>query len=178
MRDYWHESSLHNGNYARCMIPSLGRSQALLTFLKVVDHTSEQQDYYDRLRKVRFLYDILRQKCLSLYRSGQVMSVDERMVKSKAHFAYKQYLPKKPVKWGFKIFAACAARNGMLFDFEVYTGQAEAGDDGLTHDVRCLIDRLDRQGCIFVTDNFYTSAALGETLTQHGSHLVRTMHTN
>ena len=74
------------------MIPSLGRFQALLTFLKVVDHTSEEQD--DRLRKVRFLCNILRQKCLSLYKSGQVMSVDERMVQSKAHFAYKQYLPK------------------------------------------------------------------------------------
>ena len=74
------------------MILSLGRFQALLTLLKVVDHTSEQQN--DRLRKVRFLYDILRQKCLSLYKSGQVMSVDERMVKSKAHFAYKQYLHK------------------------------------------------------------------------------------
>ena len=67
----------------------------------------------------------------------------------------------------------------MLCDFEVYTGQAEAGDDGLTHDVvRRLADRLDHQGYIFVTDNFDTSASLGKTMTQHGSHLVGTIRTN
>ena len=106
------------------------------------------------------------------------MSVDECMVKSEVHFAYKQYLPKKPVKWGFKIFVACDAWNGMLCDFEVYTGQAEAGDDGLTHDVRRLTGRLDHLGYIFVTDNFYTSATLGKTMTQHGSHPVETIRTN
>ena len=80
----------------------------------------------------------------------------------------------------------------MLCDFEVYTGQAEAGDDGLTYTgqaeagddgltydvVRRLTDRFDHQGYTFVTDNFYTSAALGETMTQHGSHLVGTIRTN
>ena len=67
----------------------------------------------------------------------------------------------------------------MLCDFEVYAGQAEVGDDGLTHDVvRHLTDRLDHQGHMFVTDNFYMSAALGKTMTQHGSHLVGTIRTN
>ena len=171
IRDYWRQTSLYNGNYARLMIPTCERFNALLTFLKVVDHTTEEPD--DRLCKVRYLYDHLREKSRTLYKPGQTVSIDERMVKSKARFVFKQYIPQKPVKWGFKIFAACDADSGMLCDFEAYTGQANGGDDGLTHDVVVrLTDRFANQGYVFVTDNFYTSRALADTLTDQGSHLL------
>ena len=34
----------------------------------------------------------------------------------------KQYLPMKPVKHGFKVWAMADALNGYLYDFNVYTG--------------------------------------------------------
>ena len=112
-----------------------------MPFLKVVDHTTE--DPGDRLRKIRYLHGIIRQKC---YTPQQSVSVDERMVKCKGRAPFRQYLPKKPVKWGFKVFALCDSSCGVLCDFEVYTGQAEAGE-GLTHAVVTrLTDELHQQG--------------------------------
>ena len=178
MGDYWSTESLFDGNYARSMIPSRKRFKALLTFLKIVDH--EQEDPDDRLRKVRFLYDTVCEKCQSLFVPGQCLSVDERMIKHKGRAVFKQYLPKKPVKWGFKVFAVCDADTGMLCKFEIYTGQAGANDgDGLTHAVVLrLTEHLAGAGRILFTDNFYTSPALAESLLERGSHLVGTVRTN
>lgn len=46
---------LFDGNYTHAVIPSRKHFEALLAFLKVVDHKQEYPN--DRLRKVRFLYD-------------------------------------------------------------------------------------------------------------------------
>ena len=40
----------------------------------------------------------------------------------------KQYIPLKPVKRGSKVWAMVDARNGYVYDFNVYTGVAVTGD--------------------------------------------------
>ena len=103
--------------------------------------------------------------CSTLYTPKQCVSVDERMVKCKGRAPFRQYIPKKPVKWGFKLFAMCDASSGVLCHFEVYTGQAIAGEEGLTHAVVTrLTVNLHNQEYIVTTDNFYTSNALATSL--------------
>eukprot|EP00117_Sycon_ciliatum_P041066 scpid61595/ scgid5827/ PiggyBac transposable element-derived protein 4 len=121
-RDYWRVTSLYNGNYARCMIRTYRRYLALMCFIKIVDFRAE--DINDRLRKVRYLHDHLQAACKRLFIPGKCVSVDERMVKCKGRAPFTQYMPKKPVKWGFKVFAACDAQSSIVVNFEVYTGRA------------------------------------------------------
>ena len=42
----------------------------------------------------------------------------------------KQYLPKKPHKWGFKVWAR-AGISGIIYDFEIYTGKENEEHWGL-----------------------------------------------
>ena len=35
----------------------------------------------------------------------------------------RQYQPDKPNKWGFKVFALCSSRSGLVHNFEMYTGR-------------------------------------------------------
>jgi hypothetical protein len=44
------------------------------------------------------------------------------MIPFKGPSSIKQYLPLKPVKRGFKVWAMADALNGYLYDFNVYTG--------------------------------------------------------
>jgi len=44
------------------------------------------------------------------------------MVPFKGRSSLKQFLPKKPHKWGYKIFMLCDTR-GMVHNFEIYTGK-------------------------------------------------------
>ena len=176
MKDFWKTSSLFSGNYARLMISSYRRFQGLLCFFKVVSHTTE--DANDRLRKVRYLYDHMRERCRSLLKPGQNVAIDERMIRSKGHTPMRQYLPNKPTKWGFKEFAACDSATAIMFNFELYTGQEDTAG-GLAHDVVVhLIAGLEGQHHILYTDNFYTSAKLADSLRQRNIHLVGTIRLN
>jgi len=44
------------------------------------------------------------------------------MVPFKGRSSLKQFVPKKPHKWGYKIFMLCDTR-GMVHNFEIYTGK-------------------------------------------------------
>ena len=87
------------------IIPSRRRFKALLTFFKVVDCFAEQPD--DRLKKVGFIYEYMQQRFKQFYQPGQCISVDEHVIQSKGRFIFRQYMPKKPVKWGTKVWALC-----------------------------------------------------------------------
>lgn len=165
---YWSTASLYHGNWARRLIPSSRRFKALLAFLHIVDHLAENPA--DKLRKVRTVYDHLRGACQAFYQPFQKLSVDERMVKSKARVSFKQYIKNKPVRWGFKLFALCCSKTSYLFDFKVYTGREGDGvQHGLAHDVVTdLCEPFTGQGYEVYTDQFYTSPALAHTLLAAG----------
>ena len=46
------------------------------------------------------------------YVPGKDMSVDEGMVKFKGRLFFKQYMPKKPVKYGIKVWMAAHSKTG------------------------------------------------------------------
>ena len=53
----------------------------------------------------------------SFFQPTQKISVDERMIKSKGRVSFKQYMPKKPAKWGIKLFALCDSATSYNWDF-------------------------------------------------------------
>ncbi|XP_064463589.1 piggyBac transposable element-derived protein 3-like [Ornithodoros turicata] len=74
----------------------------------------------DRLFKIRPLLEALHSKFEEILQA-QTLCVDEQMVPFKGRSSLKQYLPKKPHKWGYKIFVMCDS-HGIAHSFEVYTG--------------------------------------------------------
>ena len=50
------------------------------------------------------------------------MAVDETVLHFRGWFAGKQYMPKKPVKWGIKAFSLADSSNGYLLNIMLYTG--------------------------------------------------------
>lgn len=49
------------------------------------------------------------------------------MVAFKGRSTMKQYMPKKPIKRGFKIWAFADSASGILLNFDVYTGKKTDG---------------------------------------------------
>ena len=96
IRDYWKMPSLHHGSYARAMIPAKRRFEAILCFLKVIDHRTEAAN--DRLRKVCYLHDIIEQHCRDYFKPSQAVAIYERMMRCKGCASFIQYCPAKPVK--------------------------------------------------------------------------------
>ena len=176
LADYYKTTSLFAGGYARLMIPSHKRFKALMSFLKVVDHTTENPE--DRLRKVRHLIEHFRPKCRTLFKPSQNIAVDERMIRCKDRASFIQYMPAKPTKWGFKAFALCDSASAILCDFEIYTGQGNAAG-GLAHDVVIrLVEYLGNQHHVVYVNNFYTSEKLLMSLKNLNTSIVGTIRQN
>ncbi|XP_051815619.1 piggyBac transposable element-derived protein 4-like [Acanthochromis polyacanthus] len=125
---------------------------------------------YDPLQKVKPLLDTIRNSCKSIYHPKQHISVDERMVATKARLSIKQYMKAKPTKWGLKFFVL-ADVNGYTLDYKLYTGKAHgASGKGLSFDV--VLELV--SGYIVYCDNFYTSPLLFRHLSQQGFGACRT----
>ena len=90
-----------------------------MAFLHMVDKETEVQlkDDKDKLLKVRLLYDHINICCQKYCQPDMEISIDERMVRSKAHFSFKQYIRNKPTKWGFKLWCLCNAEDGYTVKF-------------------------------------------------------------
>lgn len=110
-------------------------------------------------------------KCLEFYQPLRELSIDERMVKSKARSHFRQYIRNKPTKWGFKYWVL-ADPTGYTVDFNLYCGKDRTvplSGQRLPYDVAMeLVQPFQLQGYLLFIDNFYTSPALLPALKQLG----------
>ena len=60
---------------------------------------------------------------LTVYNPHCKASIDEAMVAFKGRSSMKQYVPKKPVKRGFKVWVRAGAVSGYVNEFNIYTGK-------------------------------------------------------
>lgn len=75
----------------------------------------------DKLFRIRPLINIFTKKLYTIPKEENLY-VDEMMVPFKRKTVLRQYMPKKPIKWGIKLFCLCSS-SGMLYDFEIYQGK-------------------------------------------------------
>uniref|UniRef100_A0A096MED2 PiggyBac transposable element-derived protein domain-containing protein n=1 Tax=Poecilia formosa TaxID=48698 RepID=A0A096MED2_POEFO len=110
---------------------------------------------HDCLHRVRPLLEIMRNRCMAFYHPKQHLSVDYRMVATKARIA-------KPTKWELKFFVLVDV-NGYTVDFSLYQGKSTAvSGNRLSYDVVTSLVSKDYlgSGYIIYFDNFYTSPVL------------------
>lgn len=106
-------------------IMSLNRFSSLLSHLHLNDNSImpvKGQQQYDKLYKIRPFINKLRENYQKYYGPSMGQAVDETMVKFKGRISFKQYLPLKPIKRGYKIWSR-ADISGYLCDFDIYTGK-------------------------------------------------------
>jgi hypothetical protein len=161
---YWKKATLFHGLWARYFMSKL-KFKAIQSFLKVCNAETENNKD-DKLCKVRFLHDYIRRKCMKHYQPYQNVSVDERMVRNKGRFTFRQFIKDKPTRWGMKLWVLADAKNGYTYNFEVYTGKGTpVGPNGLGFDVVTRITEcLQNQGYHVYFDNYYSGVALAREL--------------
>ena len=176
---YWSVLQLFHGLWARAFM-SRFRYKQIQCFIKFSNPATERRE--DKLTKVRFVHDFLRAKCMKYWQPNEQISIDERMVRNKGRYSFRQYIKDKPTKWGMKVWVLADSITGYTYNFLVYTGKSGDRDrhaNGLGYEVvMSLSKQLLNQGYKLFTDNFYTSVKLFEDLLQNKTSACGTILLN
>ena len=115
-----------------------------------------------------------------VYSPGKNVSVDEAMIPFKGRSSLKQYMPKKPVRRGIKVWALADASNGYIANFQVYTGkQGYTTEKGLGAKVVKHLTAPYINSCRHVYfDNFFTGVDLLLDLQMSGLYGCGTVRIN
>uniref|UniRef100_A0A1A7YLU1 Si:ch73-353p21.4 n=1 Tax=Iconisemion striatum TaxID=60296 RepID=A0A1A7YLU1_9TELE len=179
--DYWRKVWPYNFPFPADKM-TRDRFEAILWSLHLSNPEEDEENErkrntadYDRLFKIKPLYTDMVTACQAHFQPYQMISIDERMVASKARHSMKQYQKDKPTKWGYKLFVLTDSSTGFTWNFFVYTGKSvSTTGQGLSYSsVLDLLpfSMLDRGYMLFV-DNFYTSPALFRDLRIQKSWLL------
>ncbi|XP_017542257.2 piggyBac transposable element-derived protein 4-like [Pygocentrus nattereri] len=169
IRDYWRTDNVWQTPFVR-RIMRRDRFQAISWSLHISDPDKDSENNankgtagYDRLMKIRSLMESLKVACKAFYHPKKHLSIDERMVPTKAKNGLKMYIKSKPHKWGYKLFVLCDSANGYTCDFIVCTGKSQfKSPHGLSYDsvVSLLNPSFLGTGYVLYCDSFYTSPTL------------------
>ena len=165
--DYWRKGITFMPWFSGIMFRD--RFLKILKFLHLVDNSNavpRDDPNYDKLFKLGGIHGILNQSFADIYQPTQSLSIDEQMIGTKSRVSFIQYMPKKPKKFGIKIWALCQSDTGYCIQFQIYTGKVDSGQEqGLTY--RVVMDLMKNyldKGYHIYMDNFYTHLALFKDL--------------
>ena len=169
MKAYWAKSK----KLFYCKeIPSLFSRQrflALLWCLHITDPTTYTMDKnnpeYDKMHQTRSLINTIQDSCKREWNLGQIITIDETVVRYKGKYCPPwQYMAKKSIKCGLKVWCAADATSKFIYDFDVYCRKNMQSLDGQESSstvanlrykaVMELTRGLENKGHVIVLDNF------------------------
>ncbi|TWW67701.1 piggyBac transposable element-derived protein 4-like [Takifugu flavidus] len=169
MTDFWKGSKLYRLPFPSSVMPS-NRFLAISRSLHINDPAVETANDlkkgtpgYDKLCRIKPLYEQILAACYTFFHPYQHISVDERMVATKARIGLKRYVRNKPTKWGIKLYVLADSSCGYTLNFFVDAGKdPEPTGKGRSYDIvmRILNVPFLGKGYKLYMDNFYTSPAL------------------
>ncbi|CAH1989313.1 unnamed protein product [Acanthoscelides obtectus] len=134
--------------------------------------TKGAQDY-DKLYKLRPFPNCLSKNCMT---PTKEVCIDESMIKFKGRHSLKQYLPKKPIKRGYKVWIL-ANKSGYCQKFQIYTGKSNDEEKCLgARVVKNLLEGMEAKHHIVYFDNFFKSVPLLEYLKSKDIHACGTVN--
>ena len=98
----------------------VNRFDELKRYLHFVDNNSQSANG-NRFFKLRSVLDVLQERFLEAVTPEEFHSIDEQIIPFKGRHSSKQYIPKKPKPWGFKVWVR-AGSSGYTYRFELYQG--------------------------------------------------------
>ena len=121
--DLWDMNGRGRGIFRNVM--PLRRFQFLTEHL-CFDHIISRQsrkDNGDKLALFSEIFNIFRDNCRKNYELSEYVTIDEMLRGFRGRVSFKQYMPKKPAKYGLKLFIICDAKTAYCWDALFYTGQ-------------------------------------------------------
>ena len=175
LHDYWKRDPLY---YCPPIAERMSRDRFLEIhrYLHFVDNRTiipPGEPGYDRLCKVRHVLKMMEDRFSLLYNPNWETSIDEATMPYKGRSSLKQYMPKKPVRRGLKVWMRADGITGYVSQFQVHVGQEVSSETGLG--ARVVKDLTSTLVDHIFCDNFFTSVNLFHQLHSNGIYATGTI---
>ncbi|XP_039866148.1 piggyBac transposable element-derived protein 4-like [Simochromis diagramma] len=155
------------------------RFQNISRALRFDDKLSRPPRRLDKMAPFRKVWNMWTHRLEMLFSPDRDLCVDEQLVAFRGRCSFRQYMPKKPAKYGIKIWAACDVKTSYAWRLQVYTGKAAPDRVEVNQGMRVVLDMTEGlQGHVVTCDNFFTSCALADELLKRKMALVGTIRQN
>lgn len=146
----------------------------------IFEPPNRQDENYDTLYKVRRVLKI-NDTFKNYYKPQRDLAVDEAMIGFKGRFCLKQYMPKKPVKWGMKMWAIACSKTGYFLGGKLYLGKKEPKNSDLLLGEQVVLNLAEpffgKNHHVYY-DNFFSSFNLCNILLQKDTYSCGTVRSN
>ena len=106
-------------------IMSCRQFELIMRYLQLNDSEKQPEKgdtNYDRLYKIRPIYNEIINNFKTSYIPQQNISIDESIIGFKGRLSWIQYMPKKPTKWGIKSWVLADSETAYVWNMALYTG--------------------------------------------------------
>ena len=133
LQDYWKRDPLF---YCPFIAERMARDRFLNIhkYLHFVDNDTlvrPGEPHYDRLCKVRPIFEMIEVRFVFTYQPHQECAINEAMVPYKRRSSLKQHMPKKMVRRGLKVWMRSDSTSGFVSQYQVYVGKEVSSETGL-----------------------------------------------
>ncbi|KAL1241331.1 PiggyBac transposable element-derived protein [Trichinella spiralis] len=74
-----------------------------------------------------------------IYNSRAYITVDEQLTSFRCRCPFRQYMLKKPAKYGIKVWTLCEAKTSYAWNMQIYTGKRASGIREKNQGMRVLL---------------------------------------
>lgn len=162
-RDFWSSDAMLRDHYISNQMTRTRFDWLLGNFHlnNNVLQPSRQSPDFDKLYKLRPFLNGISHNFTSFYKLHNTISIDESMICFKGRSSIRQYMPNKPIKWGYKVWTRADA-SGYIDEFQIYTGKVNGNAEKQLGPrvIKDLTRSLVGKNYFVYFDNFFTSLPL------------------
>nr|XP_043880784.1 THO complex subunit 7 homolog isoform X1 [Solea senegalensis] len=133
----------------------------------------------DKLAAVREIWDLWTAQLPRMFNPGVDIRLDEQLVPYRGRCEFRQRVPRKPSKYGLKMWVTCDAQTSYAWRVCVYTGQSADAPAEQNQGRRVMLDMMKGlRGVTMMCGRFFSSCGLAEELLRKKITMVGTMRKN
>nr|CAH7740008.1 unnamed protein product [Callosobruchus chinensis] len=163
----------------------LNRFKLLLQVLRFDDVSSADREHrrsQDKFYCMREFFDDFIRHCQENYSHSAYVTIDEMLQNFRGKCSFRVYMPKKPGKFGIKIWALTDSKTFYTSNMEVYIPKQKDGPYKVDNSTRALVNRLvsgiQNTGRNVTCDNYFTSVPVARDLLSKRLTMVGTIRKN
>jgi hypothetical protein len=163
---------------------TMGRSrfEKIISSLRFDDKTTrEERKGKDKFAAIREVWSDFQDNLQKCFTPGSYVTIDEQLLSFKGKCPFRQYMPKKPDKYGLKFWLCVDVQSYYVFNALPYIGrqsdekrQSHVG----TNVVLELVKPLSGSYRNITVDNFFTSVPLAKELQMKNLTIIGTLRKN